>query len=50
MQAQIVMEIDGEEYLYGTYPFDTNSEKNRVNELAMKIRTERNVDTYIKEV
>lgn len=50
MKAQIVMNIDGKEYVYGTYPFDTSSEKNRVNELAIQIKSERNVDTYINEV
>ena len=50
MQAQIIMVVDGEEYVYGTYSYNTNEEKNRVNELAMKIREEREVGTYVKEV
>ncbi len=50
MQAQIIMVVDGEEYAYGTYPYNTNEEKNKVNELAMKIREEREVGTYVKEV
>lgn len=50
MQAQIVMVIDGEEYVYGTYPFDTDAEKTKVNDLALKIRNERECDTYVKEV
>lgn len=50
MQAQIVMVVDGEDYEYGTYPYNTNEEKNKVNELAMKIRDEREVDTYVREV
>lgn len=50
MQAQIIMVVDGEEYVYGTYSYNTNEEKNRVNELDMKIREEREVDTYVKEV
>ena len=50
MQAQIIMVVDGEEYVYGTYSYNTNEEKNIVNELAMKIREEREVGTYVKEV
>lgn len=50
MQAQIIMVVDREEYPYGTYPYNTNEEKNKVNDLAMKIREEREVDTYVKEV
>lgn len=48
--AKIVMVVDGQEYLYGTYLFITSTEKARVNELAMKIREERGVDVYIEEV
>ena len=50
MKASIIMVFDGEEYVYGTYPFNTNEEKNKVNELAMKIRDERCCGTYIEEV
>lgn len=50
MQAQIIMVVDGEEYAYGTYPYNTNEEKKKVNDLAMKIREEREVGTYVKEV
>lgn len=50
MQAKIVMVIGDEEYVYGTYPFNTSAEKNKVNELAMKIRDERECCIYIKEV
>lgn len=48
--AQIMMVIDGEEYVYGTYPFSTIEERNKVNELAMKIGSERDCQTYVKEV
>jgi hypothetical protein len=48
--AKIIMIIDGEEYVYGTYPFNTSNEKNYVNELAMQIRNERGCDTYVEEV
>lgn len=50
MQAQIVMVVDGEEYVYGTYPYNTSSEKSKVNDLAMKIRDEREVGTYVRMV
>ena len=50
MQAKIIMLIDDEEYVYGTYSFNTSAEKNKVNELAMIIRDERECYTYIKEV
>lgn len=50
MEAKIMMVIDGESYSYGTYPYNTNEEKNKVNELAMKIRDERCCGTYIEEV
>jgi hypothetical protein len=48
--AKIIMIIDGEEYVYGTYPFNTSNEKNYVNELAIQIRNERGCDTYVEEV
>lgn len=50
MQAQIVMVVDGDEYPYGTYPYNTRREKIKVNDLALKIREEREVGTYVKEV
>lgn len=50
MKASIIMVFDGEEYEYGTYPFDTNAEKDKVNELAMQIRDERGCGTYVSEV
>ena len=48
--ATIYMVFGKEEYAYGTYPFKTAEEKNRVNELAMQIRVERGCQTYVKEV
>lgn len=50
MEAQIIMVVDGQEYVYGTYPFDTVKDKNNVNELAMKIRDEREIGTFVREV
>lgn len=48
--AQIIMIVDDEEYVYGTYPFNSIEEKNKVNELALKISSERDCQTYVKEV
>lgn len=50
MKATIIMLFDGEGYEYGTYPYETDEQKNKVNELAMKIREERGCSTYIKVV
>ena len=50
MRAKIIMVFDGEEYEYGTYKFDSNEERNRVNELAMQIRDERGCGCYIQPV
>ena len=50
MRAKIIMVFDGEEYEYGTYKFDSNEERNSVNELAMQIRDERGCGTYVSEV
>lgn len=50
MTAKIIMVVDGEEYEYGTYPFETSEQKEKVNVLAMKIRDERKCQTYVKEM
>lgn len=50
MQAKIMMIVDGEEYEYGTFPFDTNEQKNKVNGLAEQISNERGCPTYVSEV
>ena len=47
MKAKIMMICDGTEYVYGTYAFETDEQKNRVNELAMKIRDERDIPVYV---
>lgn len=47
MKAKIMMICDGTEYEYGTYAFETDEQKNRVNELAMKIGEERGVPVYV---
>lgn len=48
MMAEIMMLVGGQEYRFGTYPFETNEQKDRVNELAMEIREERGVETYVR--
>lgn len=50
MKVKLIMYIEGDEYVYGTYSFNTPEEKNKVNELAMRIREERDCYTYIEEV
>lgn len=51
MMATIYMKFDGDEneYMYGVYAFNTPTEKNKVNELAMNIRRERNCSIRIAE-
>lgn len=41
---EIIMIIDGTEYKYGS-----DSDRNRANEIAIKVREERNIETYVKE-
>ncbi len=48
--ARIMMVVDGQEYAYGTYPFGTDEEKTRVNEIALEIAEERGVYTYVLEI
>lgn len=48
MQAQIITEVDGEKYVYGTYPFNTNEQKNRVNEICRYIKNVGNIDAYVE--
>jgi hypothetical protein len=50
MKVKLIMYIEGDEYVYGTYSFNTPEEKNKVNELAMRIREERDCYTYIEKV
>ena len=50
MKAQIIMVFDGDEYPYGTYAFNTEVEQKFVNDLAMKIRNERDCQTYVKKM
>jgi hypothetical protein len=50
MKAKVIMIIDGEEYTYGTYNFDTTEEKDRANAIAMNLRRDRDCQTYIEIV
>lgn len=40
---KVIMVVDDEEYVYGTY-----DSRNRANEIAMKVRDERDVETYVE--
>lgn len=48
--VRIIMIVDGGEYLYGTYPFKTDEEKERVVGISLDIQRERGICTYIQEV
>ena len=47
--AQIIMVFGKLEIPYGTYRFSTDAEKNRVNELAIKIGEERECQPFVRE-
>lgn len=49
--ATIMMQFpnDMRMYPYGTYPFNTNAEQNRVNEIAMQVRDERDCWIFIQK-
>ena len=44
---KVWMVIDEEYYCYGTYDY---ADRNKANEVAMRLRDERNVDTWVEEV
>lgn len=48
--AEIVMTVDGEEYVFGRYPYSTNEEKNRVNDIAINVGKERGIYVYVREI
>lgn len=50
MNAKIMMVFDCEEYEFGTYPYETAEQKQRVCEIAGKVSKERDCYTYVKEV
>lgn len=49
MKAKIIMIVDGEEYPYGTYPFETPEEVLKVNKIAEKVREQRKIEVYVAE-
>ena len=44
---KIIMIVDGQEYIYGTYRAETSAQINTINELAMEIADQRNIETYV---
>lgn len=42
---KIWMEIDGNDYVYGTY-----SDRDKANEIAKQVGYERDVDTWVEEI
>ena len=42
---QIIMVVDGCEYVYGTY-----NDRHRANEIAMQVRDQRQIWVYVIEV
>lgn len=42
---RVMMMVDGQEYVYGTY-----ADRNKANEVAMTVRYERDVWTFVEEV
>lgn len=48
--AEIVMRVDGEDYVFGRYPYSTKEEQNKVNEIALKVANERGIYTYVREI
>ena len=41
---EIVMVVDGIEYIYGA-----DTDRNRANEVAMEVHTNRDVETFVRE-
>lgn len=37
------------DYQYGTYPFETNEQKNKVNEISAQLMRDRDCDVYLEE-
>lgn len=44
---EIVMVIEGNEYVHGRYSI---ANRNAVNELAMEVRDTRQVETFVREI
>lgn len=49
MKARVMMIIDGTAHEYGTYMFNTDADKKRVNEVALQVAEERGCQTYVEE-
>ena len=49
-KAQIVLKDEDGEHIHGTYDFNTNAEKNAVNELAMRLRDARKMGVEVRKV
>ncbi len=45
MMYQVIMIVEDNEYVYGTY-----RDRNRANEIAMQVRDQRRIDVYVAEV
>lgn len=45
MMYRVMMVVDNEEYAYGTY-----ADENRANEIAIEVRDQRDVETFVEEV
>lgn len=42
---KVMMIVDGQAYVYGTY-----NDRERANEIAIDLRVEREIDTYVVQV
>ena len=49
-KAQIVMKDEDGEYIYGVYNFETDPEKDAVNELARKLRKARKMGVEVRRL
>ena len=49
-KAQIVLKDEDGEHIHGTYDFNTNAEKNAVNELAMRLRDARKMGVEVRRL
>ena len=49
MKAKIMMDVDGSKYEYGTYPYDTPEDIEKVVQICQMVEKERDVQTYIEK-
>jgi hypothetical protein len=47
---QIIMVVDNNEYVYGTYEAETSAQINAINKLALDIAEQRQIETYVIDV